>query len=513
MALERLTDFIPREDAGRASHLFADVQNIRILIYTDDPAVQDENNETAAFGLGLLRKFMVAQQSDFGKPVITVVNRNGTSCETQHASRKLTSLPLDDFDQIWFFGIHMANLTETICNGSYRERGGRESELTDDEVAVLLDWMQTRGVLVTGDHSSARSRRAIDTNLPPLLSLGRALGHRVPRAGELRTWQGGPTVSLPVSFNTQEPRCGKDINFDELLQGDERPQRIIALRLDNQGNPDAEAAPHFLFRGRDRCVIDVLPDHTHEGEVIELTVSPSGGNWPAGAPRPFVVAVGTDKRFGKTYNMVAVYNGTGGNSPTGRIVVDSTWHHYFNMNLTGFASDLSKGSVADLLGQYYYNLAVWLSSREKQRQMARAAGWWLANHPIIAEEGRVPAQRIGSVARALLARVASPSQINEMLTAYTPEEVWSKLPMLYYPEDSSALDSLPSQELILGSVINQYFMEMENPAPDSHGLDKREEGAASDRLIKEGLKEAFNAHAENLSGTRTQAEKFRDSFN
>jgi hypothetical protein len=55
----------------------------------------------------------------------------------------------------------------------------------------LRDWMVTGGVLMTGDHANPR-QSGHDANLDNLLGLGRAIAHRVPRAGALRRWEGGP---------------------------------------------------------------------------------------------------------------------------------------------------------------------------------------------------------------------------------------------------------------------------------------------------------------------------------
>ena len=70
-----------------------------------------------------------------------------------------------------------------------------ENELTDPEVQALEVWMSGSsqgGVLITGDHSNGRPLGA-DPGLNSLVNLGRALGHRVPRGGRLRVWEGLPS--------------------------------------------------------------------------------------------------------------------------------------------------------------------------------------------------------------------------------------------------------------------------------------------------------------------------------
>src|SRR5947209_5008282 len=268
MNAEVLADFVPLENAGDASHLFTDLQTIRVLFYTDDPLQVTENS---FFAVDLLRKFLDAHQPAFAKiEVAPLLSRNIDffSESGGHAKNLLTDTLLGGFDQVWFFGLHRANLnrfTGPLIN--FRNRGGPKSELTPPEVDFLKAWMKTGGVLVAGDHAEDTPPDTVDSNLPGTLALGRALGSKVPRAHQFHTWEGGPTSLPSGSHNTQEPD-GINILDSDVLEGDPKPQRLILARFDGK-------RPHQLFIGADGSEIDVFPDHTHEREVgIPTTFDP-----------------------------------------------------------------------------------------------------------------------------------------------------------------------------------------------------------------------------------------------
>jgi hypothetical protein len=98
-------------------------------------------------------------------------------------------------------------------------------------------------------------------------------------------------------------------------------------------------------------------------------------------PRPEIIAYGltshgdTPRRF----PMVGVYDG----EPVrvGRIVVDSTWHHWFSMNLVGLRK-LSPGYYA-AMQDYYRNIALWLATPAQRAAMLFAATWGalIGSHP------------------------------------------------------------------------------------------------------------------------------------
>jgi hypothetical protein len=496
MPLEPLTDFPSRDKADDDSDLFADLSTIRILVYTDDP-IEVTANETGDFGIGLMKKFLSEHQPAFAKTEVDLISRNSGKKKENHATEKLTKvLPGGNYDQIWFFGIHLSNLSAFHWSGlNFKQRGGPESELTEAEVIFLKEWMRGNGVLVTGDHSEPPFATATFPDLPErpeLVSLGRALGHKVPRARLMRTWVEGPASSgnnhdtLEANAACPDAKC---------LEGDIFPQRIIPVIFEDEH--ERSPRPHYTFAG-DKGVIVVFPDHMHEGKILEPNqFDDDDEEWPEannGGPRPFTVAYGTDKRNGNVYRLVAVYEGD--TVGLGRVVADSTWHHYFNENLKGFDQNTADRSVADRIGQYYRNLAVWLSPLSKRQKMARAMFWWLATRPRIVEELSSDPLRTGMVAGQLLSRVAAPDEVNELLLAYSPLSLRKQERFLSYPEKASTLSHLPSRELILGSVINEYYIE--SAALTDPELRAGKPPRSVSKVIADGFAAASAYHAEML---------------
>lgn len=449
--------------------LSADKPTIKILIYTDDPQVSASSLPGDFFGIGSMLDRLQAHAPAFAHLKTELVCRNSTPAT--HADNKI-NVVLDreaatgePFDEIWFFGLHQANI-ERFSVGAFR--GGPNSELDADEVAALEKWMNTRdsghggGVLITGDHASPPPLRLIATPNSPcgdtsaaadVLGLGRAIGRCVPRAGALRRWEGPPTIQ--DSFSTIA---------DAGVQLDRFPQQLILRDVNIDGDPDDNGTPHPLFFYRADQVIRAFPDHGHEGAVVipdafEAGVWPDG---PNGQVRPQVVALGTDRRRTTPLNIVATYNGD--LAGVGRIVADSTWHHYMNLNLRGFAHPAPIGSVADQIGQFYGNLAIWLAPRSKRIQMARAMSWELARYTLLLEE-RDPEhlENMGTLAQSLLAQVASPCEIHELMRVIQFTE-----PAASPGATETMADDVPvDQDLYLGFYLNMYHDLMIEAETDS----------------------------------------------
>ncbi|HEX3561176.1 MAG TPA: hypothetical protein VHU19_18445 [Pyrinomonadaceae bacterium] len=127
MNAEVLADFVLLENAGDASHLFTDLQTIRVLFYTDDPLQVTENS---FFAVDLLRKFLDAHQSAFAQiEVAPLLSRNTDFfSDSGHAKNLLTDTLLSGFDQVWFFGIHRANLNKLTGPLSAFHRRGRKRD-------------------------------------------------------------------------------------------------------------------------------------------------------------------------------------------------------------------------------------------------------------------------------------------------------------------------------------------------------------------------------------------------
>jgi hypothetical protein len=338
------------------------------------------------------------------------------------------------------------------------------------------------GVLVTGDHANPRPPDAVDGSLDPLVNLGRSLGHRVPRAGRLRRWEGLPSADPSAdphhTYNTQVPD-GLGTALDNLtLQDDAHPQRLLLTRYPTGFTWPfwlRRYRPHPLFCGRSGP-IDVFPDHMHEG-ALDFPSSYPADEWPSGPsgqPLPEVVARGTDKRFARTYDLVSAYDGEP--AAVGRVVADTTWHHYFNVNLRGFPA----GPVRDAIADFYINLAVWLSPPAQRRAMRCWFWWYLAVHPAVHMMKGNPIAVLGQTAMDVLGRRASRCMITELAWPFrVPHEYRWKFPW-------------PPDELVLGGVIRRYHEILDRADDGEKDLPGRE------HLVQDGVALAVQEHLDGL---------------
>jgi hypothetical protein len=449
---------------------------IRILLYTDDP--QEVVEQTGpGFGLGVMISHLRSRPPAFANLWVKLVSRYPQGSDK--ASNKI-NIVLEEaekaqkpFDQVWVFGLHQINKQRfSLGIGG----GGPESELDRDEVSALRTRMDAGlGVLVTGDHANERPEGALDNPESPIpddarneqfLGLGRALGRSIPRAGMLRDWEGKPTANPRHSFNTQVIAFGTSLTQIG-FQKDPIPQQLILKTFNERGKPSFEGRPHPLFFYRQGTAILLYPDHLHEGAVT-LPAELDEKLWPKTIdgfqPQPRIVAHGVDKRNARKLKLIAVYDGDAVNA--GRIVADSTWHHYFNVNLREFPPGSAPLTPADQIGQYYANLALWLSPLAKRAEMADAMSRWLERQPEIAEVvGPQPSSRnsdvlmTGSLAMKYLAEVASDCEVHELLQLIVPRSTGKRYESLYFPDESSSLSPLPSKELLLGLLIHKTSKE------------------------------------------------------
>src|SRR5919112_2328865 len=176
---EVLRSFVPRELAGNAANLFTYLPVIRVLVYTDDPTQVTDDVGATGFSIGLMKKFQNANQPAFANVEFILLSRNVLGVnpeltEAGHAKEKLTASLLAQYHQVWFFGVHLSNLTAVEWKPDITRRGGPESELTDPEVDNLRAWMGSNasaggmmgGVLVSGDHSEPKNPTAVPADLP-----------------------------------------------------------------------------------------------------------------------------------------------------------------------------------------------------------------------------------------------------------------------------------------------------------------------------------------------------------
>jgi hypothetical protein len=281
---------------------------------------------------------------------------------------------LDEYDQVWLFGLWVEDQTNA---------------LTAAEVAVLRAWMNKGGgVFATGDHGTQ----------------GAALCKDVPRVRSMRLWTSAqnPPPGLGVGSERRRdttqpatPEQARLVPIPSNNQTDNVPQPIVYryetfLRFEiDEGRHLKVSTVHPLLCGIGGP-IEVLPDHAHEGEVEDFVdfdfgiVDPEMVDYPSVdglRERPKVVAM---VRSGRPSNLNGpwLYEGgevDAGDFPAigaydgqrvgvGRVVVDSSFHHWLNLNLEG----LDQAHLHQIQ-TYHLNVAMWLGKREHRLQAMRAA--------------------------------------------------------------------------------------------------------------------------------------------
>jgi hypothetical protein len=371
------------------------------------------------FGLGNfgLHTFLTAFSTGPGPWVRFSVAKAhmGSDAEADIQNFEFADHDLSGFDVIWLFGL------------------GRSGSIPAADLRVLSQFMDGGGgVFATGDHED----------------LGQRMCGSVPRVRSMRKWHWplpgprgepvAPPVGGPTRLDTVMDRNGS-VEFDD--QSDDVPQR---LQVKMYSTPHPFLAfrtyryPHPVLCGRDG-VIDVFPDHAHEGECyvpadLSAVLTYDGyacTEYPVDSDgnriRPEIIAWSANQRGiaekmsvnARNFGAIGVLDGH--RAGVGRVVVDATWHHFFNVNLIGNVGDnnpvQAKGFTASAAGlatlarikEYYRNIGVWLA-RKSTHQCIAARGWWFVRwHDRIEmdlPQINVPLERIDSIEILRIGRTA-----------------------------------------------------------------------------------------------------------
>ncbi len=407
----------------------------------------------------------------------------------------------DMYDQIWLFGIAT----------NYAAVPGRGATLESNEINAIHAHMQRGGgVFATGDHGF----------------LGQALCGGLPRVRGMRYWGDFPSssdnqnqVSMTGPRRNDSNQEGNDTGTSFSDQSDDVPQPLDLLLYSSYGGFLRNARyPHPLMCGR-MGRIDVFPDHPHEGEcrvpVDMAQVFGGAEEYPLGDDgiqvEPEVVASGrvragnTTRSTGpnpmktptvaQTFGVVSAYDGH--RARVGRVVCDSTWHHFVNVNLIGvlegngfdefsiagesltkhdgFLSSPSGLAALSKIKNYYTNVGVWISPPERHTCFRRQV-WWemiFSDHlieatltsPDIALEKIPPStlMHIGIHARDVFGRRAGRCQSLEWLIDWSREFIdvawldpWdpiTRFQLLKGDPPLPAIDPMPMLDVALGAAL------------------------------------------------------------
>jgi hypothetical protein len=532
-ARRRQADY--RTDPWAARPILLSPCVIKILMVTDGFG----SFGVADFGLHALLTILAVPPGPWVRFEVTKAHRAADpDADVQNVN--FATHDLSAYDQIWLFAV---------------DRAG--SEIGDDEVAAIARFMDAGGgVFATGDHED----------------LGVSICGRIPRVRSMRKWywpNPGPNGE-PVAPKTDGPdrldtlSAGNDPGVQFNDQSDDVPQRITPTLYSSWSwNPHFHLAhPHPLLCGP-RGVIRVLPDHPHEGEcyvptdlTAQLTYAGYTTTEYPQAVAPEVVAWSTitggrdacDVKGPinpRVFGAVGAYDGH--RVDVGRVVVDATWHHFFDINLIGELGnpDVVKGVGFDAtptghaayeeIKAYFRNIAVWLASEQTQRCMWWRALWWCRWHHRIAMDLRPDQlrdidtldldelQRVGHEARDALGRLASRCTVLRWISWYLVRPQWPGL----WREFAAVLDpwqpdrgrvataalGLQAEQVwdaLMGAAV--YALGAQFPTADAEARKRVDDDAGSgfDDLVAGHLRHAMRSLGESASRDAQQLATFSE---
>ncbi len=421
---------------------------------------------------------------------------------------------LENFDELWLFGIQANTLV-----------GSDPTMLSRDEVNAVDQFMSARrGVLAMGDHET----------------FGTPLCGGIPRVRLMRHWAMGDTpsalgnarhdtrIKIPESFDQAE----FDRQLGNEFERDAVPQRIRPVLYGGGGGSatviNFSGYPHPLLCGP-RGAITVLPDHMHEGDCY---VPDDLGEFHDIAPE--VIAYGTNRAGmprNRTFGLISTYDGD--DAGLGRIVVQSTWHHFVYLNVRGFVAATDPVGMqhwADIQA-YFRNLVLWLAPPEKRRRLLENATWYARWHERLDEElGSVATANpsnlayLGRVGMDVLGRLTSRCWMTEslidLINFVSPNldarqllSPWWKGKGKGKGKESKQQELLPLldvgliYESVLGGILRSIYQKFPSPSV------KPEEIKALDKtlpaLVQEGARDGLKAIDSLLQSSASELGKFQ----
>lgn len=405
---------------------------------------------------------------------------------------------LDHYDQVWLFGYWPGNPDE---KGRYLTPSNRVP-LNETELKILGAWMNAGGgVFATGDHEL----------------LGSHLCGNISRVNKMRRWfdlglsndvpsaTGSDRIDTIVPVRTSAASGQPEVEFEDQSDNTPKPLHLKRYQLwDGRLHLNQPPSPFRLARSSwaphpvlcsPLGAINILPDHMHEGLVredndVSLDALDSNGiqEFPGGArrPRPEVIAWATVRGGNVIYDDQGVASVTHREVPTvsvydgepaklGRIVVDSTFHNWLDINVRGTGAPGQPGLTGknlDLVHNYVRNIAQWLATPDQRDSMRN--GFFLhviANTGGWSEVSNIY-RLIGEQATDVLGRVASVCTHSGLVL----EPWWYEERLSNIRKDNAGKLVLPAREFVdhrvLGAMAEAVFDLMHklprNTGPDDY---------------------------------------------
>jgi hypothetical protein len=499
---------------------------VRILMVTDGGG----SFTNADFGLTELINVLSVSPGPYVRFAVTKAHRSSTATNADLTSFQFDTHDLSQYDEIWMFA---------VARGS--------GSISDSELKAIATFMDGGGgVFATGDHED----------------LGVVMCGKIPRVRSMRRWWWpdvgpngepvAPNVGGPDRHDTNMQGAFAPTEFQD--QSDDVPQ-VISPKLYHSPTPfifREHVYPHPLLCGP-KGVLRYLPDHPHEGQCevpsdltmsfnfdgstfVEYPALPSGSRLAPeviafGHNGPGIVDFGKGSVQPHTIGSIGAYDGH--RTSVGRVVVDSTWHHFFNINLIG---DPSAGEAAQRAGfgaspaglakyedikAYYRNIAVWLARPQRHVCMRWRILWDARWYSRLLMDFRpykdlrlVPLAefiRLGTVARDVLGRLASQCQSTDWLfdifAEFLPELIIPIRPWPPLPDPLPDFDptTVYYAHVALNASLGAVLYAIADRYPDA-GDEVRDKLEDEDRdLIAQGvalaverIREAMSASADSL---------------
>lgn len=470
---------------------------IKVLVLSDGNSYSTDPLAGFSLGLALQDAFDPAhdEHPSYARFTFSKAHRaNAAGVTPGFENFRFTAGSLDGFHEVWLFGF--------TPGAPY---------LSAAEVATLEAFMDGGGgVLAMGDHEDlglgmcggvkrVRSMRKWWFNAPP------------PPAGMLKA----PDNTDLTRNDTQQPPLPG--NETDAIPQPIYPNYRYTYPFWNPSWWNRQKYPHPILCGP-RGAIRIMPDHPHEGDCI-LPAAAFASEFTGGVPVEVIArgrnVVGRNKggfviSDPREFGLLGVWDGHLPAAGQGRVLVDSTWHHWFNMNLRGLRT-AGGNNYRDILA-FFRNVAIWLAPKGQQAAMRRAGQRILLLTPSLVET--LPGLRefhparfyqLGIAARDALGRIAPQCQsaawFFEIVSPFLPASALKlalndRFEGLHNLVEAAALDALSTT--VFGGIVNAIGIQM-----NQRGLEKMEAWDEElDRVGAEGAKRGLEVAVKEL--TRSQ---------
>jgi hypothetical protein len=413
---------------------------------------------------------------------ITTAHRtSGTGCDVANFTFNGThsvggsNRNIHYYDQIWIFSIG------TSSNPAF---GALDTATELPEIETFMN--NKGGVFCTGDHGD----------------LGASICENIPRVKSMRQWRqanGAPSMSGLTRIDTNVPNPNFSPDFD--LQSDTLAQRIYPMW---QGEFDSDYLPHPVLEMPNGKSVTHLPDHAHEGRcVVPNALDPAEYPTDGGGIQvsPEVIAYGVSGGAGfsaskvsitppELFGVIGAYDGH--QASIGRVVVDSTWHHWLNINLNGTGAGtidgVNQNGLYDALNnptpeyleiqRYFQNIAAWL---QPNRFLICFIIYWPClrwKWPLIEELEPLDDPRLfdfidlGKSVEKLILPYRGVSGVLEMVDsvlhlAKAPQSLRNTYNMLYRGKETTLLPGIFRKEMVVQAILGGVMNELATKLPSS----------------------------------------------